>query len=69
MSVDIAVIGTAQSRIKQEYWQERQLCNEIFQTVYSTGIKSKYDWAVSITVGVLKVAYTVKVLTNPQISI
>ena len=36
MSIDVAVMGTAQSEIVQQYWHKHQLCIEIFQIVYST---------------------------------
>ena len=35
-SVDVAVMGTAQSEIVQQNWHKHQVCIEIFQIVYST---------------------------------
>ena len=36
MSIDIAVLGTTQSDIVQQYWHKHQLCIEIFKIVYNT---------------------------------
>ena len=36
MSIDVAVVGTAQIEIVQQYWHEHQLCIEIFKIVYNT---------------------------------
>ena len=30
MNVNVVVVGTAQPGIEQEYWHDRQFCNEIF---------------------------------------
>ena len=65
MSVDVAVVGTAQTEIEEEYWHESRICNEIFQTLY---IIRYYEPATlsSITLSFLKVTYTV---LAPDISI
>ena len=43
MSIDVAVVGKAQSEIVQQYWHSHQLCSYIFRTVYSMGIMRKFD--------------------------
>ena len=58
MSVNIAFVNSAQSGVKQEYWNLHQLCNEIFKQFTAWALK-KAKLESTIILKFLKVTFTV----------
>ena len=67
ISINVALVGRAKSEMVQQYWQERQLCSEIFKKRIHHG-HYEQGWLISITLSFLNVTYTRRsgILSKPN---